>query len=274
MGGGECFIFVSHAPTTVSVEGVGAGEVLRRVFGAGLDPFNTFSRIAARPDGFGPLMCMLLLVFAFSVQNAVPLSKVFLYTARGSLITPQIEQLDDVLRVTAVNATSGLRRIGLPGEEHFAALNVLSLGFGLAAWLCWTLGIWVALRIVEGPPSSSTLLSGYVLSAKFYEYLTKALLQAWYLRDLTRIEIVLAQDALNLRNLLSLTSLALTALRELQQALLAHSVFFTVWSVVVTSAAVSRGYAPMRKALIGGLAAFLISSAAQTLAYYLLSMML
>lgn len=254
----------------MSVEGVGTGEVLKRVFGAGLDPFSTFGRIAARPDGFGPLMCMLLLVFAFSLQNAVPLSKVYLYSARGSSIVPQIELLDGAIRVTAVNATSGLRRIGPPAEEYFAALNMLSLSFGMAAWLCWTLGVWIALRIVEGPPASSILLSGYVLSAKFYEYLTKALLQAWYLRDLACIEIVLTPDTLNLRNLLSLSSLALTALRELQQALLAHSAFFTIWSVVVTSAAISRGYAPMRRALIGGVVAFLISSAAQTLAYYLL----
>lgn len=247
---------------------------MRRVFGAGLDPFSTFARIVARPDGFGPLFCMLLLVFAFSLQNATLLAKIFIYSARGSPIAPHVEQFNDFLRVVAVNATSSLRRVGPLSEEHFAALNVFSLGFSIAAWLCWALGIWVALKIVEGPSISSTLLSGYVLSVKFYEYLTKALLQVWYLKDLTRIEIILPPDSLNLHHLLGLTSLALANIRALQTALLAHTVFFTIWSVVVTSAAVSRGYAPLRKAIVGGVVAYMISSAAQSIAHYALLMAL
>ncbi|MEM0042996.1 MAG: hypothetical protein QXZ31_08745 [Thermofilaceae archaeon] len=258
----------------MSVEGVGVKEVLRRVFGAGLDPFSTFGRIVARPDGFGPLLCMLLLVFAFSLQNATLLSKVFIYAARGNPVTPFVEQFDNTIRITAVNVTSSLRRVGPPSEEHFAALNVLSLGFGIASWFCWSLGVWVALKIVEGPPASSTLLSGYILSVKFYEYLTKAIIQAWYLKDLSRIEIILQLDALTLNRILSMASLGLASMRELQTALLAHTAFFTVWSIVVTSAAVSRGYTPLRKAVVGGITAFLISSAAQAIAYNLLLMVL
>lgn len=249
---------------------VGAAEVLKRVFISGLDPFSAFARIAARPDGFGPIVCMLLLIFAYTLENAVPLSKVYLYTAKGDLRSPSIESLDGILRVVAVNATSGLRRIGALSEEHFAALNMLSLGFGITLWLCWALGMWAALKIAEGPPVSAVLLAGYILTAEFYKHASRAILLAWYLRGVIRIEVLVAPGQVELSSLLGLVSLAFAGVGGLQTALLAHTVFFTIWSIVVATAASARGAAPMRRSIVGGLIAFLISSAAQSIVQYLL----
>lgn len=254
----------------MSVQEVSIGETLKRVFLAGVDPFTVFARISSRPDGYGPLICMFMLVFAYAVSSMVPLPRVFVYSSRANSSGIRVSVSDGTIRVAEVNATSGFRRVGPLSEEHYAAIYMLALGFGVGAWLSWTLGVWIGSKIVEGPPVPSSLLSGYILSYKFYEYVARSVALTWYLRGVSLIEIVVVQDTLRVSKILAFVSAALSSIGGLQMTLNALMVFFTIWGIVVATGAISRGYAPLRKAIAGGVVAFLIHSLAQSLIQYLL----
>ncbi len=251
-----------------------AGEALKRAFVVGVNPFAAFGDIVARPDSLGPVLCLLLFTITYTACDALVLSKVYLYTASGPLVRPQAYWVGDSLRVVEVNYTS-LKRVGPPGEEHFALLNMLALGAGVSAWLAWTVGIWVAMKVVGGPPAPSALMGGYVLSFRFYEYLARLVTLLWFLSRVPKIEVIVAPQSatrppeLTLK-LLSLTSLALASVAGLRTALWALTAFFTVWGVVVATAALKRGYEPMHKAVAGGLIAYLLSLLVQSLSQYLL----
>lgn len=260
----------AKGPERMSSREVSMEETLKRVFLAGLDPFTVFARISSSPDGYGPLMCMILLVFAYAASSMAPFPKVFVYAARANSTGLRISVADGTIRVTEVNVTTGFRRIGPLGEEYYAAIYTLALGFGVGAWLSWALGVWIGLKIVEGPPVPSALLSGYIISYKFYEYIARAVVLTWYLKEISLIEIVVVKDTLKVGKLLTFISAALSSISGLQTALNALTIFFTIWGIVVATGAVSRGYAPLRKAVAGGLVAFFISSLAQSLVQYLL----
>jgi len=250
---------------------VDAREVLRRVFMAGLDPFATFARIARRPDALGPLMCSMLLVFACVTENMVPLAKVQIYLARGESIPPRVEVEGSVVRVVAVNATSAVRKAGPVGEEQLALLYAYSLGVSVITWLCWAAGIWLALNVFGASPRPpSALLSGYALSAEFYRRVSRAVLLAWLLRDLSALEVVVPANSTKLSSLLNLVSLAVGSLSELRAPLMAHWVFFSIWSAVVVVAALAQGTTSMRRAIAGGAIALIVASLMQSLAQYLL----
>jgi hypothetical protein len=249
---------------------VSPGEVFKRVLLAGIDPFRVFADVARRPDTAGAFACMLLLAFAHFLSNSVLAAKVVVYAGKGEKIAPPAVTVDgSVRKVVAVNATS-YRRLGPVSEEQYAALNMLALGYALTTWVAWALGLWLAYKLAGGSPSPAVLMSGYVLSSKVYENLTRAALLAMFLRDLGRIELYVepSQGAQRVGALLNLASAAFTTVEGLPTAVAVHAAFFTVWSAVVATAAVNRGgLTSLPRSIAAGLAAYVLASAIQSLAY-------
>jgi len=249
------------------LEEVGPGEVVKRLLLAGIDPFRVFAEISRRPDSVGAFACMLMLAVAHFLGNSTLVSKVVLYTAKGEAVKPEVLSIGDVRRVVAVNATS-FRRVGPLNEEHYAALNMLSLGYALVTWIAWALALWLSVKLVGGSTGPVVVLSGYTLSAKIYENLTKAVILAVYLRGLSRIELFLAQSAQRVSAVMSLVSLAIAEVSGLQTALLAHMAFFAVWNLVVSTAAVYQGgLSALKRSILGGFTAYILASFIQSIAY-------
>jgi hypothetical protein len=252
-------------------EEVGPGEVVKRILLAGIDPFRVFAEISRRPDGVGAFACMLMLAIAHFLGNSTLVSKVVLYTAKGEAVKPEVLSIGDVRRVVAVNATS-FRRMGPLNEENYAALNMLSLGYALVTWIAWALALWLSVKLVGGSTGPVVVLSGYMLSSKIYENLTKAVILAVYLRGLSRIELFLAQSAQRVSAIMSLVSLAIAEVSGLQTALLAHMAFFAVWNLVVSTAAVYQGgLVPLKRSIVGGVIAYILASFIQSVAYTLIA---
>lgn len=249
---------------------VNPGEVFKRVLLAGVDPFRVFADVARRPDSAGAFACMLLLVLAHLLSNSVVAARVMVYTGRGEKVAPPVISVEGAsCKIFAVNATS-YRRLGPMGEEQYAVLNMLALGYALTTWVAWAIGLWLAFKLARGPLSSAVIISGYVLSSKVYENLTRAALLAVLLRDLSRIEVYVEplQGAQRVGALLSLASSALAAVEGLQAAVTVHAAFFAVWNAVVATAAVNRGgFVSLPRSIAGGLAAYVLASAIQSLAH-------
>lgn len=239
---------------------------------AAVDVFRVFADIARRPDGIGPFVCMMLLTFAYLLSNAVVLAKVVIYAGKGEVVQPPAVSLaGGACRVIAVNATS-YRRLGPLGEEHYAALNVLALGYALLSWVTWAFGLWLGLKLVGGPTGQVVVLAGYILSVKVYEHLTRAAILAAYLSGLQRIELFVAPSAQKISSLLNLAAVAFVSAGGLPTALNAHAAFFAVWSIVVSVAAVHQGgFVTPKRSVAGGIAAYLFASLGFTIAYSLLA---
>lgn len=253
--------------------GVGAEEMFKRVVLAGISPFSTFAEIALRPDISGPFACMILLAFMHLFGDSVIASKVMLATARGEQLTsPHITSSRGVLRVLAVNATSHVRRLGELEDEHYLRLHILSLGHSITAWIAASLGMWLAFKVVGGSTRLTVVLGGYALSAKLYETAARALITAYFLSSYEEIELVLPRATHNVSVILSLSSAALSVVPGLSTALEAHMAFFTVWNIIVLMAAIQEGgFVPARKALVGAIISYPISSTLQLLLYRLLT---
>lgn len=252
-------------------EEAGSGEVVKRIFLAGVDPFRVFADISRRPDSVGALACMVLLSIAHFLGNSLIASKVVLYTAKGEAIRPEVLVVGDARRIVAANATS-FRRMGPLSEEHYAALNMLSLGYALVMWIAWAVGLWASTKLVGGSTGPVVVLSGYILSAKIYENLAKAIILAAYLGSLSRIELFLAQNAQRVSAIMNLAALALSDISALQTALLAHTAFFAVWNLVVSTAAVYQGgLTTLKRSIVGGFTAYILASFIQSVAYSLIA---
>jgi len=249
---------------------VGPADVFKRVLLAGVNPFRVFADVARRPDTVGAFACMLLLAFAHFLNNSMVMAKVVVYTGRGEKVAPPIVSVEGATcKVIAVNATS-YRRLGPIGEEQYAALNMLALGYALTTWVAWAMGLWVAFKLAGGLPSPVVVMSGYVLSSKVYENLTKAILLAALLRGVNRIEVYVEplQSFRRVGELLNLASSAFVAVEGLQTAVSAHAAFFAVWSAVVATAAVNRGgFASLPRSIAGGFVAYILASLIQSVAY-------
>jgi len=169
-----------------------------------------------------------------------------------------------------VNATGHIRRLGELEDEYYLRLHILSLGYSLITWTATSVGIWIALRAVGGSTHLTVVLGGYALSVKLYEIASKAVITAYFLSPYKAIELVLAQPIRNVSVILSLSSAALSAVPGLSTALEAHMAFFTIWSAVVLMAAIQEGgFVSARRALVGAVICYLISSALQLFLYRL-----
>jgi len=252
-------------------EEVGVEEMLKRILLVGISPFSAFAEIALKPDIAGPFACMILLAFMHLFGNSVIASKVMLATAKGGhLSPPRVTSSGGVLRVVAVNATGHIRRLGELEDEYYLRLHILSLGYSLITWTATSVGIWIALRAVGGSTHLTVVLGGYALSVKLYEIASKAVITAYFLSPYKAIELVLAQPIRNVSVILSLSSAALSAVPGLSTALEAHMAFFTIWSAVVLMAAIQEGgFVSARRALVGAVICYLISSALQLFLYRL-----
>lgn len=248
-------------------------DVVKRALLAGVSPFNTFAEIVRKPDTFGPLICMILLTIAHILGNSLILAKIFIYNAKGQVISPpNIIESNGNLRVIAVSA-SAFRKVGPPTDEHYAVLNVLALGFSILAWISWSVSLWISLKLIGGSTGMLGLVSGYVLSAKFYEITSKTFLISLFLRNINKIELFISQDLQKVTNLLNLASIALSRSGIVQKVLMAHTTFFVVWSIVVSVAAISQsGFVTAKKAVVGGIIGYLISSFLQSMAFSLLTL--
>lgn len=246
-------------------------DVFKRALLAGVSPFNTFAEIVRKPDTFGPLLCMVLLTVAHIIGNSLILAKIFIYNAKGQIITPNIVESDNNLRVIAVNATA-FRKVGPPTDEHYAVLNVLAIGFSILTWISWSVSLWISLKLIGGSTEMLGLVSGYILSAKFYETITKTTLISLFLRNINKIELFISQDLQKVTNLLNLASIALSQSDVVQKVLMAHTAFFVVWSIIVSVAAIGQaGFVTTKKAIIGGIVGYLISSFLQSMTFSLLT---
>lgn len=243
----------------LSSTAVEAGEVLKRVVIAGLNPFNSFAKISKRPDSVGPFLCLFLLAFASFAGNALLLSKTFILSARGTPIPPRVEWEDSALKVVFVNATS-FRRLGFPAEEHYSVLNAVALGYSFLTWIAAAVGLRLALKVSGGYTGLTIVLSGYSLSARIYENLARAVTIALYLSGVPRINMYVPAD-LKVGALLYLATIAAGKVEGFTLALRAQEAFFAVWNIVVYVAAASQGGAlPMKKSALGGILGYFISS--------------
>ena len=252
---------------------VGFSEAVRRVLLAAISPFSTFSDIALRPDSLGPLLCLLLLTLVYSAYNHVLIARVELSVASGSpLIPPKVVVTESVVRITAVNATGRVRDLGPLSEEYYAEAQMLSLGYGITAWLGLTVAIWLSLKVLGGSTRLFTVLAGYTLSVKLYEYFTRLILVLTLTSWIKRVELLIWRGA-SITLILSQVSQALAQTSGLRTVMRAHMVFFTVWGVIVVMAAAQEGgFLSTRRAVVAGIIGYLLASLLQMIAYTVLTM--
>ncbi len=246
-------------------EEVGVAEGLKRALLAGLNPFKIFTEIVQRPDITGPILCMLLVANALFLENLTALSKLSLVYVKGDQVQPSVEVIGRTYRVIAVNASSPFRKIGELDEEHYGRVFLMTLGYGLIAWIAATLGVFLGLKLLgKSLGALSAVLAGYTLSAKIYEAITKVIIYTLFLIDVDKVEIVMLPGSQRISTVLTLLSLAYRQIPQLSTALQAHAVFFAIWGLVVMSAALQEGASvSLGKAILGALASYIVSGMLQ-----------
>ncbi|MEM1508820.1 MAG: hypothetical protein QXY49_01830 [Thermofilaceae archaeon] len=252
-------------------EEVGIRESLRRVLLAGLNPFRIFMEISQRSDVTGPILCMLLVVNIVFFENLTPLSRLSLVYVKGDQVQPSVEITGRTYRVIAVNASSSFKKIGELSEESYGRVFLMAFGYGLIAWISATLGVLLGLKLLgKSLGVSSAVLAGYTLSTKFYEALTKTIIYTLFFINIDKIEIIIVPGSQNISVILTLVSLAMRQIPQLFTVLQAHSVFFTIWGLVVMSAALQGGGSvSLGKAILGALISYTISGILQSVLFSL-----
>lgn len=254
-----------------SHEEVGITESLKRALLAGLNPFRVFMEITQRADVTGPILCMLLVANALFFENLTPLSRLSLVYVKGDQVQPSVEVTGRTYRVIAVNASSPFKKIGELSEEQYGRVFLMAFGYGLIAWVSATLGVLLGLKLLgKSLGVSSAVLAGYTLSSKFYEALTKAVIYSLFLIDIDKIEIVMLPGSQSVSIILTLVSLAMRQIPQLSTVLQAHGVFFTIWGLVVMSAALQGGGSvSLGKAILGALVSYTVSGILQSILFSL-----
>ncbi|HDD64034.1 MAG TPA: hypothetical protein ENF53_02560 [Thermoprotei archaeon] len=240
-------------------EEIGILSSLKRVVLSGILPFEYMEDISISPDPVGPFFCVFLLslvnffcIYAFLGRTTVayvkvsPVAPVLNMSGKNILVYPNVESIPSnfiPLRITE-------------GVLFRIYSNMVFLSLGL--WISTLIGVYITTRLLGGYTKSIPVLSGYAISARIYEYLTRAIL-LYYLLAPFKIKILVPSRD-NINTIISYIMVGFVKISERLPLLKGHFVFFIIWNIIVMIAVLNAGTRlSIKKSIIGGIMACIIA---------------
>jgi len=241
-------------------EEVSIYDSIKRVILTGLLPFEYLEDIVIAPDILGPFICILLLsltnffyIYMFSYNAVIG------YAKNKGFAFPAINISDNTILVYPSNITISSEVLFLKDKNVFLTrIYSDTIMLSLAIWLATFIGMYLSSKVLGGETKSFTYISGYVLSSKIYEYLTRAIITYILLRSYS-IKIIVPYGS-NVKMIVSYIVAGINKIGEIMLLLKGHQVFFIIWNTIVIIAALNvGGRLSMKRAVIGGIIAYIIA---------------
>ncbi len=241
-------------------EEVSIYESIKRVFLTGLFPFEYFEDISLSPDLIGPFLCILLLslinflymyVFSYNVHIG--------YLKQSSVSLPIVNITDQKILIYPSNSTlySNTTLVKIK-DILFSRIYSDTIVLSLAVWLSTFIGMYLSSKVLGGETKSFGYISGYVLSAKIYEYLTRTVILYFLIKPFN-IEVYVPAGS-DIKIIVSYIVAGINKIGEVMILLKGHQVFFIIWNIIVVIAALNiGGKLSLKKAIIGGITSYIIT---------------
>lgn len=234
-------------------------EVIKRVFLAGVQPFDYMVNVSSSPDVLGPIVCLILLsllniAYYWNFYTHVYVS----FTLAGT--RPINVNITDNSIIAYLNGTradfSDAQK--LP-EDVFSYTYSDSIILSITHWMAAALSLYVSSKLIGGRIRNLLALAGYSLSARIYEYFTKFLITL-YLVDGRKIYLQVPRNA-NVRAIQVLLDTAISKAGNIATLMKAHGAFFGIWMIVVMAAVLGVDERiSMRRAVVGAVIAYILTT--------------
>ena len=233
-----------------------AREVLARVLLVPLSPFRYMEEVAERPDVAGIATSMFLTFVLSTLLTGLVLTNASIYVCSSGPGPPTLcyENATIYLVERVVNPRT------LVPEDLSDALASFRLVSVAMLWFSRTMALYIAVNALRGNTRPVPFLAGYVFPVEVYRYAGTLILASLSLHG--RVGLTAYVPGGNKAHLITMVDMLPFLTPPWDLAYKGYTTFFYMWTLVVLVAAVNSCGVPVKKAVIGGLTALLLSSLA------------